>query len=108
MISRLTTKDILGKHNKDSLLIALWIGLPLGWILVAISVAVYLIYGIHDANGGGLQNGVIDKYPLGAEFMDWNGNTCGYEGHLVYSFSFLQAALLRDPAMRKLVLSPLS
>ena len=58
-------------------------------------------------NGGGFQNGVIDRYPHGAEFYDWNGNTCGYEGHLVYSFSFLQAALLRDPAIRKRVLRPL-
>jgi hypothetical protein len=58
-------------------------------------------------NGGGFQNGVIDQFPLGAEFMDWEGNTCGYEGHLVYSFSFLQAALLREPAIRARVLRPL-
>jgi hypothetical protein len=60
------------------------------------------------ANGGGFQNGVIDRYPHGAEFYDWKGNTCGYEGHLVYSFTFLQAALLRDPAMRNKLLRPLN
>ena len=48
-------------------------------------------------NGGGFQNGVINRYPEGAEFLDWQGNTCGYEGHLVYSWIFLQAVLLRHP-----------
>jgi hypothetical protein len=46
-------------------------------------------------NGGGFQNGVINRYPEGAEFFDWQGNTCGYEGHLVHSWVFLQAVLLR-------------
>jgi hypothetical protein len=58
-------------------------------------------------NGGGFQNGVVDKYPLGAEFYDWNGNTCGYEGHLTYSFSFLQALLLREPELRARLFRPL-
>lgn len=58
-------------------------------------------------NGGGFQNGVVDEYPRGAEFYDWHGNTTGYEGHLVYSFSFLQAVLYRDEALRKKVLRPL-
>jgi hypothetical protein len=58
-------------------------------------------------NGGGFQNGVIDQFPLGAEFMDWEGNTSGYEGHLVYSFTFLQAALLREPEVRMRVFRPL-
>jgi len=57
-------------------------------------------------NGGAFQNGVIDTYPKGAEFFDWEGNTCGYEGHLTYSFSFLQAALLREPVMRARLLRP--
>jgi len=52
------------------------------------------------ANGGGFQNGVINRYPEGAEFMDWQGNTCGYEGHLVYSWAFLQSVLLREPQFR--------
>ena len=52
-------------------------------------------------NGGGFQNGVINRYPEGAEFYDWNGNTCGYEGHLVYSWAFLQALFLREPRFRQ-------
>lgn len=52
-------------------------------------------------NGGGFQNGVVDIYPHGSEFLDWKGNTCGYEGHLVYSWTFLQAIPLRDPAVRE-------
>ncbi len=57
-------------------------------------------------NGGAFQNGVIDAYPNGAEFFDWQGNTCGYEGHLTYSFSFLQAAVLREPALRARLFRP--
>jgi hypothetical protein len=37
------------------------------------------------ANGGGFQNGVINMGPGGAEFMDWNGKPCGYEGYLAIS-----------------------
>ena len=59
------------------------------------------------ANGGGFQNGVINKYPLGAEFFTWDGQTCGYEGHLTYSFSFLQAVFLREPAFRAHLFRPL-
>ena len=51
-------------------------------------------------NGGGFQNGFVDRYPDGAEFMDWQGNTCGYEGHLVYSWAFLQSLLLREQVLR--------
>jgi hypothetical protein len=58
-------------------------------------------------NGGGFQNGVIDRYPEGAEFFDWQGNTCGYEGHLVYSWMFLQAMLLREPELFRRVFRPL-
>ena len=57
-------------------------------------------------NGGAYQNGVVDQYPRGAEFFDWQGNTCGYEGHLTYSFSFLQAVLLREPKLRERLLRP--
>ncbi len=59
-------------------------------------------------NGGAFQNGVIDAYPQGAEFFDWRGNTCGYEGHLTYSFSFLQAALLREPGLRHRLFRPMA
>ncbi len=40
--------DMLKKHNKDSLLIAQWVGLPLGWITFLICVIVYFTVGIHD------------------------------------------------------------
>jgi hypothetical protein len=58
-------------------------------------------------NGGGFQNGVVIEGPRGAEFYDWNGETTGYEGHLTYSFSFLQAILLREPAFRARLYRPL-
>jgi hypothetical protein len=58
-------------------------------------------------NGGGFQNGVVNEYPRGAEFYTWDGQTCGYEGHLTYSYAFLQAVLLREPALRARVLRPL-
>jgi hypothetical protein len=58
-------------------------------------------------NGGSFQNGVVDEYPHGAEFYTWDGTTCGYEGHLTYSFAFLQAILLRDAAYRAKLFRPL-
>jgi hypothetical protein len=54
-------------------------------------------------NGGGFQNGIGG----GAEFMTWDGKPCGYEGHLTYSWSFLQAVLLREPAFRDRLYRPL-
>lgn len=57
-------------------------------------------------NGGGFQNGVINAYPKGAEFFTWDGETCGYEGHLTYSYSFLQALLLREPGFRARLFRP--
>lgn len=59
-------------------------------------------------NGGGFQNGVVDRIPDGAEFYTWDGKPCGYEGYLTYSFSFLQAVLLREPALRARYYRPLS
>ncbi|MBX3255565.1 MAG: hypothetical protein KF862_15630 [Chitinophagaceae bacterium] len=53
-------------------------------------------------NGGGFQNGFVDKYPNGGEIYDWSGNTAGYEGHLVYCWTFLQSLLYKDLALRKL------
>jgi hypothetical protein len=58
-------------------------------------------------NGGAFQNGVVNEYPRGAEFYTWDGRTCGYEGHLTYSYSFLQAILLRESAFRDRLLRPL-
>ena len=58
-------------------------------------------------NGGGFQNGVINAYPQGAEFFTWDGKTCGYEGHLTYSYSFLQAIFLREPGFRVRLYRPM-
>jgi hypothetical protein len=44
-------------------------------------------------NGGGFQNGFIDDMGRGAEVFDWNGETAGYEGHLVYCWAFLHSML---------------
>ena len=35
-------------------------------------------------NGGGFQNGFVDRMGYGAEVFDWTGGTAGYEGCLVY------------------------
>jgi hypothetical protein len=48
------------------------------------------------ANGGGFQNGMSRGRPQGAEFFDWEGNTTGYEGHLVYSWGFLHSMLRKE------------
>jgi len=51
-------------------------------------------------NGGGFQNGFVDKMGSGAEVFDWNGKPAGYEGHLVYCWAFLHSMLLREPCFR--------
>jgi hypothetical protein len=51
-------------------------------------------------NGGGFQNGFVDRMGPGAEVFDWNGKPAGYEGHLVYCWAFLHSMLLKDPAIR--------
>ncbi|MBN2152717.1 MAG: hypothetical protein JW839_14795 [Candidatus Lokiarchaeota archaeon] len=51
-------------------------------------------------NGGGFQNGFVDKMGLGAEVFDWDGRPAGYEGHLVYCWGFLQSLLLKVPSIR--------
>jgi hypothetical protein len=58
-------------------------------------------------NGGGFQNGIVDQMPFGAEFFEWDGKPSGYEGHLVYSWAFLHAMLMRQPAIRQRILRPL-
>ena len=47
-------------------------------------------------NGGGFQNGFVDKMGYGAEVFDWKGGTAGYEGHLVYCWNFLHSLLRKD------------
>ena len=49
---------------------------------------------------GKFQNGVRNAGGQGIDWTDWNGNPTGYEGYLADSFRFLQAVLLREPAMR--------
>lgn len=51
-------------------------------------------------NGGGFQNGFVDKMGAGAEVFNWDGRPAGYEGQLVYCWDFLQSLLLRSPAVR--------
>ena len=50
-------------------------------------------------NGGGFQNGFVDKMGFGAEVYDWKGGTTGYEGHLVYCWNFLHSMLRKEPAL---------
>jgi hypothetical protein len=58
-------------------------------------------------NGGAFQNGIIDRAGAGAEFFDWEGKTTGYEGHLVYSWAWMQALFARDGIYQARVLQPL-
>ena len=51
-------------------------------------------------NGGGFQNGFVDKMGFGAEVFDWKGNPAGYEGHLVYCWNFLHSMLMKEPILR--------
>ena len=57
-------------------------------------------------NGGSFQNGIVNAPTQGAEFFDWKGNTTGYEGHLVYSWFFLQATLTQHPEHLQRILRP--
>jgi len=59
-------------------------------------------------NGGSFQNGIVNAQPQGAEFYDWEGNTSGYEGHLAYSWFFLQAALTQRPEHLQRILRPMT
>jgi hypothetical protein len=52
-------------------------------------------------NGGGFQNGFVDKMGLGAEVYDWKGGTAGYEGHLVYCWNFLHSMLRKEPLLHQ-------
>jgi len=58
-------------------------------------------------NGGAFQNGVVDNPPNGGENFDWEGNPSGYEGHLVYSWTWMQSMMLKDPATRARVFGTL-
>ena len=56
---------------------------------------------------GAFQNGVVNSYPGGIDWTDWQGKPFGYEGYLADSFRFLQAVLLREPAFRDRLYRPL-
>lgn len=56
---------------------------------------------------GKFQNGVRDAAYQGIDWTDWQGNPTGYEGYLADSFRFLQAIMLRDPALRARYYRPL-
>lgn len=58
-------------------------------------------------NGGSFQNGIVNAQPQGAEFYTWTGETTGYEGHLVYSWFFLQSVLTQHPEYLKKILRPI-
>ena len=49
---------------------------------------------------GGFQNGVQNAGYKGVDWTTWEGKPCGYEGYLADVFYFLQAVVLREPAMR--------
>ncbi len=57
---------------------------------------------------GGFQNGVQDSGGKGIDWTTWDGKPCGYEGYLADSFRFLQALLLREPALRERFYRPLT
>ena len=45
---RVAQTDILKKHDKDSLLLAKWVGLPVVWTVFLLALVVYLTLGIRD------------------------------------------------------------
>ena len=47
-------------------------------------------------NGGGFQNGFVDRMGYGAEVYDWKGNPAGYEGYLIYCWNFLHSMLRKE------------
>jgi Bacterial alpha-L-rhamnosidase 6 hairpin glycosidase domain len=57
---------------------------------------------------GGFHNGVVDRYPYGADWTTWDGRPAGYEGYLSDMFYFLLAGVLRDRALRMRHYRPLA
>jgi hypothetical protein len=55
---------------------------------------------------GEFQNGVQDQASKGIDWTTWDGQPSGYEGYLADSFRFLQAVLMREPALRMKLLRP--
>jgi len=57
---------------------------------------------------GEFQNGVRDATFEGIDWTTWDGKPAGYEGYLADSFRFLQAVLMREPAIRARLYRPLA
>jgi len=55
----------------------------------------------------GFENGVQNAYPHGIDWTTWEGKPCGYEGYLADVYYFLQAVVLREPALRDRYYRPL-
>jgi hypothetical protein len=49
---------------------------------------------------------VQDQASKGIDWTTWDGHPSGYEGYLADSFRFLQAVLMREPALRMRVTPP--
>lgn len=61
-----------------------------------------------DYGEGGFPINIVNKYPAGAEFLDWKGNPCGYEGLMTHGYHFVDAVCLREPELRNRLFRPLS
>jgi hypothetical protein len=57
--------------------------------------------------GVGFQNGVQNKANQGIDCTDWTGVPRGYDGYLADVFMFVQACVLREPALRARFYRPL-
>ena len=55
----------------------------------------------------GFQNGVQNQADQGIDWTNWTGADKGYEGYLADVFQFLQAVVLREPALRERLYRPL-
>jgi hypothetical protein len=55
---------------------------------------------------GEFQNGVRDATFEGIDWTTWDGKPSGYEGYLADSFRFLQAVLMREPALGRSSFGP--
>jgi hypothetical protein len=60
-----------------------------------------------DVEDGGFACSIVNHYPQGGEFFDWNSKTCGYEGMCSHAWYFAQAVALREPKLRARLYRPL-
>jgi hypothetical protein len=60
-----------------------------------------LLHAMFERQAGiGFQNGVQNEANQGIDWTTWDGAPRGYEGYLADVFMFMQASVLREPAMR--------